>query len=112
MADTRAALSEAKRRLGDFAGAAPATMKAMTDLTKAAASGPGSFSAAQKELIAVAISVGEGCEDCILFHIELARRHGAAEADLLQALSVAIEMGGGPAAMYAAKALAAWRGLA
>jgi AhpD family alkylhydroperoxidase len=112
MAEPKTALSEAKRRLGDLAGAAPAAMKAMTELTRAAGGASGSFSAAQKELIAVAISVGEGCEDCILFHVDLARRHGATEADLVQALSVAIEMGGGPALMYAAKALAAWRGLA
>jgi AhpD family alkylhydroperoxidase len=112
MTDPKAALGEAKRRLGDLAGAAPDAMKAMAGLTRAAAASPGGFSAAQKELIAVAISVVEGCEDCILFHVDLARRHGATEADLAQALSVAIEMGGGPAAMYAGKALAAWRGLA
>ena len=111
MTDARTALAEARRRLGDLAGAAPAAMKALTELTRATGTA-GTFTPAQKELIAVAISVVQGCEDCILFHVDLARRHGATEADLAQALSVAIEMGGGPAAMYAGKALAAWRGLA
>lgn len=111
MTDTKTALAEARRRLGDLAGVAPTAMKAMTELTRAAGS-DGSLSPAQKELMAVAIAVTKGCEDCILFHVDLARRHGATEADLAQALAVAIEMGGGPAAMYAGKALAAWRGLA
>jgi AhpD family alkylhydroperoxidase len=110
MDDPKVALAAARRRLGDLAGAAPATMKAMTELTRATGT-EGAFSPAQKELVAVAIAVTKGCEDCILFHVDLARRHGANEADLGQALSVAIEMGGGPAAMYASKALAAWRGL-
>jgi AhpD family alkylhydroperoxidase len=111
MPDPKAELADAKRRLADLAGAIPAAMKAMTELTRATGSA-GAFSPAQKELVAVAIAVTGGCEDCILFHLDLARRHGATEADLAQALSVAIEMGGGPAAMYAGKALAAWRGLA
>ncbi|HET9068628.1 MAG TPA: carboxymuconolactone decarboxylase family protein [Amaricoccus sp.] len=110
MTDARTALADAKRRLGDLAGAAPAAMKAMTELTRATGTA-GSFTPAQKELVAVSIAVTQGCDDCILFHVDLARRHGATEADLAQALSVAIE-GGGPAAMYAGKALAAWRGLA
>ena len=111
MTDAKTALAEAKRRLADLATAAPAAMKAMTELTRATGT-DGAFTPAQKELMAVAIAVTEGCEDCILFHVDLARRHGATEADLGQALSVAIEMGGGPAAMYAGKALAAWRALA
>jgi AhpD family alkylhydroperoxidase len=111
MDDPKAALAAARRRLGDLAAAAPAAMKAMTELTRATGTA-GSFTAAQKELVAVSIAVTKGCEDCILFHVDLARRHGATEADLAQALSVAVEMGGGPAAMYAGKALAVWRGLA
>jgi AhpD family alkylhydroperoxidase len=110
MADTKADLAAAKRRLADLAGAVPAAMKALTELTRATGSA-GAFSPAQKELVAASIAVTQGCEDCILFHLDLARRHGATDEDLAQALSVAIEMGGGPAAMYAGKALAAWRSL-
>jgi len=71
----------------------------------------GRFSSAQKELIATAVAVADGCDDCILYHVEAARRHGAEEADLIEALEVAVEMGGGPAIMYAGKALEAFRGL-
>jgi AhpD family alkylhydroperoxidase len=103
-------LNAAKGRLRDFASASPDLMQGFGKVSKVAMSS-GSFSAAQKELIATAIAVTQGCEDCILFHVDGAKRHGALEAELAEALSVAVEMGGGPAVMYAGKALAAFREL-
>lgn len=111
MADTTADLSAAKARLGAFAKSAPALMQGFGAISRQATQ-PGSFSAAQKELIAVAIAVGKGCEDCILYHLDAARKHGAGESDLMEVLEVAVEMGGGPAVMYGAKALEAFRRLA
>lgn len=111
MDDSKAALGTVKERLATFAKAAPGTMKGFADVTRVATAA-GSFSPAQKELMATAIAVATGCEDCILYHIDGALRHGAGEAELLEALAVAVEMGGGPAVMYAGKALAAFRGLA
>lgn len=111
MDDARAALGAAKERLAAFARAAPGTMKGFTEVSRVATAA-GSFSPAQKELMATAIAVATGCEDCILYHVDGARRHGADEAALVEALAVAVEMGGGPAVMYAGKALAAFRGLA
>ena len=66
-------------------------------------------SAAQKEPMAAAIAVVEGCEGCIPCHVDAARRHGAEEGAPVEAPEVAIEMGGGPAAMYAGKAPEAFR---
>lgn len=111
MADTPADLAAAKARLGAFAKSAPALMQGFAAISRQAAQA-GGFSAAQKELVAVAISVAKGCEDCILYHLDAARRHGATESDLIEALEVAVEMGGGPAIMYSAKALEAFRKLA
>lgn len=108
MADPKLALAAAKTRLGSFAKASPGVMKGFAEVSRAATA-PGQFSAAQKELMAVAISVAKGCEDCILYHVDAARRHGADEAALVEALEVAVEMGGGPAVMYAGKALEAFR---
>lgn len=110
MADPRADLSAARARLGAMAKASPELFAGFTQVNRAAAK-EGSFTAAQKELIAVALSVATGCEDCILYHLDAARRHGADEAALVEVLEVAIEMGGGPAAMYAGKALEAYRAL-
>lgn len=111
MADAKQALAAAKTRLGLFAKASPGVMKGFAEVSRAATV-PGQFSPSQKELMAVAISVAKGCEDCILYHADAARRHGADEAALIEALEVAVEMGGGPAVMYAGKALEAFRGLA
>ena len=54
---------------------------------------------------AATLGVARGCEDCILFHVAAARRHGASREELVELLSVAVEMGGGPSLVYAAKAL-------
>jgi AhpD family alkylhydroperoxidase len=111
MADTPADLAAAKARLGAFAKSAPALMQGFAAISRQATQA-GSFSAAQRELMAVAISVSKGCEDCILYHLDAAKRHGATESDLIEALEVAVEMGGGPAIMYSSKALETFRKLA
>jgi AhpD family alkylhydroperoxidase len=111
MSDAKVGLAAAKARLGGLAKAVPSLMQSFAAISKVATT-PGQFSAAQKELVAVAIAVAKGCEDCILYHLDAARRHGADEAALIEALEVAVEMGGGPAVMYSSKALEAWRNLA
>lgn len=108
--DSKDKLNAAKTRMGAFAKASPGLMKGFTELSKAATA-HGRFTPAQKEIIATVIAVSEGCEDCILYHVDAARRHGADETELVEALEVAVEMGGGPALMYAGKALEAFRTL-
>lgn len=81
--------------------------KALSD----AASRDEKVSSAMKETIAVAIAVSEGCEDCILFHTEAAKKHGADRDTFVEVLAVAVEMGGGPGVVYAAKALEAYDSL-
>lgn len=110
MGDTGEKLKLAKGRIGALAKAAPGVMEGFAKISKAATT-DGQFSAAQKELVATAISVVVGCEDCILYHVDAAKRLGADEAALAEVLAVAVEMGGGPAIMYAGKALEAFRGL-
>jgi AhpD family alkylhydroperoxidase len=60
-----------------------------------------------KELIALAIAVSARCEGCIAFHTHDALRAGASRPEILEALGVAVLMGGGPSAMYACEALEA-----
>ncbi|MBN2282543.1 MAG: carboxymuconolactone decarboxylase family protein [Deltaproteobacteria bacterium] len=50
-----------------------------------------------KELIAVGISVVINCESCMQWHIEQAAQAGASQQEVLEAVEVGIEMGGGPA---------------
>jgi len=56
----------------------------------------GALSKKQKELIAVGISVVKNCESCMQWHIEQAAAEGATFEELLEAIEVGIEMGGGP----------------
>ena len=58
-----------------------------------------------KELIAVGISVRIDCESCMQWHIEQAAMAGATMREVLEAVEVAIEMGGGPATVSARFAL-------
>ena len=58
-----------------------------------------------KELIAVGISVIRDCESCMQWHIEQAAKAGASRQEILEAVEVGIEMGGGRATVSARFAL-------
>ena len=75
----------------------------------------GSLSRMYKELIAVGISAFHNCEPCIVWHIREALKSGASDAQVVEAIDVAIEMGGGPVVVrssFAFKALEYHRGKA
>lgn len=59
----------------------------------------------QKELIAVGISVVINCESCMEWHIKEALCSGSSQEDVLEAVEVGIEMGGGPATVSSRFAL-------
>ena len=65
----------------------------------------GALGKKQKELIAVGISVRIDCESCMQWHIEQAATAGASFEEVLEAVEVGIEMGGGPATVSARFAL-------
>lgn len=73
---------------------------------------PGKLSPALKELTAVAIAVAKGCDDCIIYHVAAAKKHGATREELIEMLAVSVEMSGGPGAVYAGRALEAFDQLA
>jgi AhpD family alkylhydroperoxidase len=110
MIDAKEKLNAAKDRLGALAKETPDLFEGFIKISKTATR-EGQFTAAQKELVATAVAVTQGCDDCILYHVDAAKRLGADEAILIEALEVAVEMGGGPAVMYAGKALDAFRNL-
>jgi AhpD family alkylhydroperoxidase len=60
------------------------------------------------EFVALGIAIAERCEACIGFHVEALAKAGGSREELGDVLGMAVQMGGGPALMYAAKALAAW----
>ena len=79
----------------------PDTLKGF-NLMHAQAMGEGALDPKTKELVAVALSVGSRCDPCIAFHVPAALRHGATREEIMEVLSVAVMMGGGPSLMYAA----------
>ena len=85
----------------------PGVMKGFSDMGKAAMAA-GALDAKTKELIALAVGVAARCDGCIGFHVKALVRLGATRSEVDDALGVAIYMGGGPSAMYAANAVAAF----
>jgi AhpD family alkylhydroperoxidase len=57
----------------------------------------GKLSIKEKHFIGLGIAVSMRCEPCITFHIAGAMESGATEEEMMEAASVAIFMGGGPA---------------
>lgn len=72
---------------------------------EAAAFSEGALPKKTKELVAVGISVRIDCESCMQWHIEQAGAAGATMREVLEAIEIGIEMGGGPATVSARFAL-------
>jgi len=78
--------------------------KLFLDMENAAFS-DGALKGKLKELIAAGISVVINCESGIQYHITRAVEKGATQQEVLEAVEVGIEMGGGPATVSARLAL-------
>ena len=61
-----------------------------------------------KALVAIGIGVAIRCECCIDHHVRLAVRAGVKREEVVEAIEVAILMGGGPSTHYGALALEAY----
>ena len=57
----------------------------------------GELSRGYKELIAIGISIVLNCESCLEWHIKQALNAGITKEQIVEAIGVGIEMGGGPA---------------
>ena len=84
----------------------PGPLGGFANLHKAATAG-GALDAKTKELIALGIAVAVHCDSCLAYHVHDALKAGATRAEVLEALGVAVMMGGGPATMYACDAFSA-----
>lgn len=67
----------------------------------------GALSAREKELIALAIGLTQGCSECVFLHTEGARKAGASREQVLEAAGVAVMMQGGPAFAHLPDVIAA-----
>ena len=89
----------------------PETAAGFGQLSKAVKEN-GPLSVREKEWVALGMAITQRCEPCINFHVEAMMKAGGTREELGDVLGMAIQMGGGPALMYAAHALAAWDELA
>jgi AhpD family alkylhydroperoxidase len=86
---------------------APEVMKGFAALAQGAMGG-NALDKKSKELIALALGVAARCGPCIAYHAEAAAKLGATREEVLEVMGMAIYMGAGPNAMYAAQGLEAF----
>ena len=68
----------------------------------------GALTRKTKELIALALSVGARCDGCVAYHARRASELGIPRAEVVEALGIALQMGGGPSMVYGGEALQAF----
>jgi len=86
-------------KLKIMAGQLPEVMNALSGLHSEVVK-DGALSARTKELMMVAIAVALRCEYCLWKHVPEAVKLGANRKEILEAVSTAIVMAGGPAVAY------------
>ncbi|WP_037308690.1 carboxymuconolactone decarboxylase family protein [Ruegeria halocynthiae] len=93
-----------RKGLRNLNGSIPDTTRAFGALGKAVKEG-GTLDYKTKEYVALGMSIAVRCEPCITLHTEALIKAGATRDEVSDVLAMAIQMGGGPSMMYAAKAL-------
>jgi AhpD family alkylhydroperoxidase len=97
-------INDTRNQLRGLNKTIPDTTRAFGALGKAVKEG-GTLDFKTKEFIALGIAVSQRCEACIVLHVEALIKAGASREEVGDVLAMSIQMGGGPAMMYAAKAL-------
>lgn len=95
-----------QKRMGLVGQDLPGVMSGFGQLHKASLEN-GALSTKTKELIALAIAIVVRCDGCISYHVHDALKSGVSREEILEAIGVAILMGGGPAVVYGCEALEA-----
>lgn len=99
-------LRNVKKNSQTLAAAQPAVIETFEKFHQTAGA-TGALDRKTKELIALAISVARGCDDCIAHHVHDAMEAGATREEFADALGVAVLMAGGPGMIYASHAIEA-----
>jgi len=68
----------------------------------------GALSAQTKELLGLVASLVLRCDDCITYHIARCREEGVGDAELVEALSVGLVVGGSITIPHLRRALQSW----
>jgi len=84
----------------------PQQMQGFAALHKSATA-DGALTKSTKELIALGIAISVRCDGCIAFHVHDAVKAGCTREEIMEAVGVAVMMGGGPAVVYGCEAMEA-----
>lgn len=91
--------TEMNERMKEMAGQLPGVMNAIMGLHSEVVK-DGALSTKTKELMMVGIAVALRCEPCLWKHVPEAVKLGATREEIMEAVSTAIVMAGGPAVAY------------
>lgn len=94
--------------VGEFGKLSPDTVKGYAALSGAGAK-TGHFDAKTRELIALAVAISLRCDGCITVHAAAAKKLGATEEELAEALGVAVSVNAGAAIVYSTRTFDAFR---
>ncbi len=97
---------QTRRMMGALGREMQGTMSSFGQLHKESLA-TGALDTKMKELIALAISTRVQCDTCMTYHVHDALEAGATREEIMDALSVAILMGGAPAVAHAIRAMEA-----
>lgn len=95
-----------QRLMGNLSQELPEPMAGFGQLHQSATT-DGSLNTKTKELIALGIAITVRCDGCISYHVHDALKAGATREEIVEAIGVAVLMGGGPAVIYGSEALEA-----
>jgi AhpD family alkylhydroperoxidase len=90
--------------IGDFAKLAPDSVGGYM-MASGAGSKTNHLDAKVRQLISLAVAVTTRCDGCISVHANEAVKEGASEAEVAEALGVAIAMNAGAALVYSARVM-------
>ena len=95
---------ELSSRVGQIGKLSPDTLKGYMALSHANAQ-TGTLDAKTRELMSLAVAVALRCDGCITVHTAQAAKLGATEAEVAEALGIAIAISAGAALVYSARTL-------
>ena len=107
MLDWNTYRSQLLAEVGALGKLSPDSIRGYMTLSGAGAK-TGHLDAKTRELIAVAVAISLRCDGCITIHTAQAKKQGATEDEIAEALGVAIAINAGAALVYSARALEAF----
>jgi AhpD family alkylhydroperoxidase len=93
--------------IAEIAKSSPDLVKGYRTIVGAHAT-DGALDPKTRELVALAVAVTLRCDGCITTHVDLARKRGATEAEITDALGVAVMVNAGATLVYSARTIDAY----